>query len=386
MTRPRIIVLGMLTKMPVAGVIWQNMHYLLGFERLGYEAWYVEANGINPSMFCADGDLGSARAAAFLARTMAHFGLADQWAYHALHDDGAVYGLTTGELRDLYRSAEVVINLHGGTIPREEHTTGGPLVYLETDPCQLQAELAAGLPETHAFLEPHAKLFSFGERYGLPGCGLPVSDRFTFLPTRQPVVVDLWADAGTQGANYTTIGNWRQRWRDVTIDGEPYTWSKHHEFARVMDLPARTGAPFELALAAYRPSDREVLEQAGWQVRDAEDVSADADTYRRYIGGSRGEFTVAKDQNVRLRTGWFSDRSATYLAAGRPVITQDTGFGDLFPVGEGLFAFSTVDEAAAAVAEVEGDPARHAKAAGAIAREHFEAVTVLRRLLDEVHR
>jgi hypothetical protein len=337
-------------------------------------------------MFCADGDLGSARAAGFLARTMAHFGLADQWAYHALHDDGAVYGLSTGELRDLYRSAEVVINLHGGTIPREEHTTGGPLVYLETDPCQLQAELAAGLRRPMRSSSPTPSCSASVSATGLPGCGLPVSDRFTFLPTRQPVVVDLWADAGTQGATYTTIGNWRQRWRDVTIDGEPYTWSKHHEFARVMDLPARTGAPFELALAAYRPSDREVLEQAGWQVRDAEDVSADADTYRRYIGGSRGEFTVAKDQNVRLRTGWFSDRSATYLAAGRPVITQDTGFGDLFPVGEGLFAFSTVDEAAAAVAESRATRPATPRRPARSAREHFEAVTVLRRLLDEVHR
>jgi hypothetical protein len=325
----------MMTKMPVAGVIWQNLHYLLGFERLGYEAWYVEAHGITPSAFCsgAEGDLGSVRAADFIHRTLDRVGL------------GA---------------------------------------HLETDPCRLQAEIAEGSPETLAFLAPHSTLFSFGERYGMAGCGLPITAGFTFLPTRQPVVVDLWEGAAAQGDTFTTIGNWRQRWRDVTIDGEPYTWSKHHEFARVLDLPSRTGARLELALAGYRPSDEAVLTRAGWHVRTASSISADPDTYRSYVAGSLGEFTVAKDQNVRLRTGWFSDRSATYLAAGRPVITQDTGFGDVLPVGEGLLAFSTVEEAAAAVAEVEADPIRHGKAASAVAREHFEATSVLRHLLDRV--
>ena len=152
----------------------------------------------------------------------------------------------------------------------------------------------------------------------------------------------------------------------------------------VLDLPTRTGARFELALAAYRPSDEEALTRAGWHVRDAAGISGDLDVYRRYVAGSRAEFTVAKDQNVRLRTGWFSDRSATYLAAGRPVITQDTGFGDVLPVGKGLFAFSTVEDAAAAVAAVEADPVGHGQAASEVAREHFEATTVLRRLLDAV--
>jgi hypothetical protein len=297
---------------------------------------------------------------------------------------GAVHGIDPARLRELYRSAAVVVNLHGGTIPSEDHASGGPLVYLETDPCRLQAEIAEGRPETLAFLAPHSTLFSFGERYGMAGCGLPITAGFTFLPTRQPVVVDLWEGAAAQGDTFTTVGNWRQRWRDVTIDGEPYTWSKHHEFARVLDLPARTGARLELALAGYRPSDEAVLTRAGWHVRTASSISADPDTYRSYVAGSLGEFTVAKDQNVRLRTGWFSDRSATYLAAGRPVITQDTGFGDVLPVGEGLLAFSTVEEAAAAVAEVEADPIRHGKAASAVAREHFEATSVLRHLLDRV--
>jgi hypothetical protein len=385
MSRPDVVVLGMMTKMPVGGVVWQTLHYLLGLERLGCRVWYVEAHGINPSMFCtAAGDPGSDRAAAFVRRTLTRFGLQDRWAYHALHDDGRVLGMSEEALGRLYGSAALIVNLHGGTTPRPEHAATGRLVYLETDPVQVQVELHQGDADAIAFLEPHVAFFTFGERYGQPGCGLPASDRFHFRPTRQPVVLDLWDGVAPAGDTWTTVGNWRQRWRTVELDGEAYTWSKHTEWQKVLDLPARVGRPVELALAGYRRADREELERQGFRVRPAAEISGDPDDYRAYVAGSRGEVTVAKDQNVRLRTGWFSDRSATYLAAGRPVVTQDTGFGDLFPTGEGLFAFQTVEEAADAVLEVEGDWDRHAKAAASVAREHFDADLVLGRLLDEL--
>src|SRR5439155_9617198 len=131
--------------------------------------------------------------------------------------------------------------------------------------------------------------------------------------------------------------------------------SKHHEFLKFLDLPARTGQLFELALSSYTDADRELLESHGWRVRPALDFSDDLDAYRSYIGGSRAEFTVAKDQNVRLRSGWFSDRSATYLAAGRPVVTQETGFSNVLPTGRGLFGFSTVDEIVGAVEAINAD-------------------------------
>ena len=385
MNPPRIVVLGMMTKMPVAGVVWQNLHYLLGFERLGFEAWYVEAHGINPSMFQRDeADPGSEAAAAFIEGVLRRFGLERRWAYHALHHDGACLGMSREELLRLYDSAELVVNLHGGTLPLPEHAAGGRLVYVETDPVTLQVELHEGRKETIEFLEPHTAFFTFGESYGQPGCGLPVSDRFPFHPTRQPVVVDLWEGAGPPGAVFTTVGNYRQGWRTVELDGEVYHWTKNREFARVIDLPARTGHDFELALAASRHADRDTLAEHGWRVRPAEEVSSDIDRYRSYIQGSLGEFTAAKDQNVRLRTGWFSDRSATYLASGRAVVTQDTGFGDHLPVGEGLLAWSTVDEAAAAVDDVAADPVRHGRAAAAVAREHFDAEGVLKRMLAAV--
>ena len=152
----------------------------------------------------------------------------------------------------------------------------------------------------------------------------------------------------------------------------------------LQDLPGRAGARFELALASYEPRDQEMLEAKGWQVRDALGFSKDLEAYRTYITGSRGEFTVAKDQNVRLRTGWFSDRSATYLAAGRPVVTQETGFSDNLPTGAGLFGVSDLDEAVEAISRIEADYEGQRQAAFAIAREYFDAQAVLGQLLEEV--
>jgi glycosyltransferase involved in cell wall biosynthesis len=140
--------------------------------------------------------------------------------------------------------------------------------------------------------------------------------------------------------------------------------------------------PLELALAADDVEAVAQLRSAGWRVVEARPLSKDIDAYRRYIRGSAGELSAAKEQNVRLRSGWFSDRSASYLAAGRPVVLQDTGFGCALPTGAGLFAFRTMDEAAAALAEIEADYRRHAQAAYAIAAEHLRAETVLSELLE----
>lgn len=384
MTCARIVMLGMMTRMPVAGVVWQNVHYLVGLQRMGYEVYYVEAHGIHPSMLTrSDGGPGTQEALAFLDRTLTRFGLKDRWAYHALHDDGRLYGPVAGEIDGIYRSAAVVFNLHGGTNPVPERAAG-KLVYLETDPVHVQAGLEQGDPELVEFLDQHAAHFTFAERYGQPGCRLPQTGRYDFRPTRQPVVLDLWSDRAPPGECFTTIGNWRQTRRDLSLSGESYTWSKHHEFLKVRGLPARTNQPLELALSSNSRKTDELLTRRGWRVRSALDLSEDPDAYRAYIAGSRGEFTVAKDQNIRFCTGWFSDRSATYLAAGRPVVTQDTGFDSILPTGEGLFAWRTAEDAAAAIDRINGDWAGHAAAARDIACEFFDAGRVLKQLMSEV--
>lgn len=374
-----------MTKMPVAGVIWQTVHYLVGFERLGYDVYYVEAHARTPSMLMErEEDDSSTLAADFIARIMERFDLGDRWAFHALHADGRCYGMSQTELNRLYRSAALIINLHGGTQPLVEHSATDRLVYLETDPVQLQVELHDQVQATIDFLEPHCAFFTFGENYGKPSCALPVSDRFDFRPTRQPVVIDFWQHRCSPGRTFTTVGNWRQQWRDVRFGGNLYSWSKHQEFAKFLELPKQRPSDFELALSSCDANERRDLQSHGWRVRDGLAVSTEIDRYRDYISGSRGEFTVAKEQNVRLRTGWFSDRSATYLAAGRPVIAQETGFSDVLPTREGLFGFSNMAEAIEALDAVEADHGRHCRAAEDLARNFFSSDVVLGRLLDDL--
>ena len=385
--RPVVVVLGMLTKMPVAGVAWQTLHYLAGFERLGYETYYVEAHGRTPSMLMThDTDDGPALAAAYLDRLLRRFGFAGRWAYQAVHTDERVLGMSAGEVAALFARADLVVNLHGGTEPLPEHYATDRLVYLETDPVQLQVELHDGLETTRAFLDPHCAFFTFGENLGRAGCALPVPVGYDFRPTRQPVVLDLWpASPAPAGAAFTTVGNWRQAWREVSLDGQTYGWSKHTEFATLLGLPGRVPrARIELALSSCSEQEQDELRRHGFAVVSALPLSREIDTYRAHLAGSLGELTAAKDQNVRLRSGWFSDRSATYLASGRPVVTQDTGFGRVLPTGAGLHAWRTLDDAVHAVEVVLADPQGQARAAREIAQECFDSDVVLGRLLADL--
>ena len=204
------------------------------------------------------------------------------------------------------------------------------------------------------FLDQHTAFFTWGLNFGNPDCELPWASSYRFIPSPPPVVLDLWDnDVVPDGAPFTTVGNWRQRERKVRHQGRVYHWSKHQQFMKFIDLPRRAGVPLELALSSYEDHDHLLLAEHGWRVRPGLELSRDLDTYRDYIINSAGELSVAKEQNVVFRSGWFSERSATYLAAGRPVILQDTGFGNAVPTGEGLFAFSDIEEAADALAQVD---------------------------------
>jgi len=384
----KIVLFGMMTNKAVAGIAHLTMPYLIGLERLGYEAYYVEAHGSWPTQLQDPTDEtsdGSREAAAYIERVTRHFGFQGRWAFHAQHSDGQCYGMTADELRRLYAGADLFLNLHGGTFPPEELADDDRLVLIDSDPVGLQIRASKGEAEVLEFLGAHAAYFSWGENLGQEDCGVPIPAGFNFLPTREPVLLDLWrTDAAPALDAFTTIGNWQQFNDDLEYDGEVYRWSKHHEFLKFLDLPTRTSQSFELSLASYDDGVQQMLEGNGWRVRPAAEISYDLDVYRHYIIDSRGEFTVAKDQNVRLRSGWFSDRSATYLAAGRPVVTQETGFSNHLPTGEGLFAFSTMDEILAAVEEINSDYGRHSAAAVAIANEYFDAAKVLTRLLTEI--
>ena len=399
----------MMGRMPLAGVIWQVLHYLEGFRRLGFDVYYIEDTETwpyDPEQNTVTDDC--RYALKVIARMLASHGFSDRWAYRDVTRSGETFGLTGAQVRRLFEQTHILINLTASTVLRDEHLRVPLRVYLETDPVLPQIEIAAGNTSYIELLGAHTHHFSYGENLGAPDCGVPI-ERFHYLPTRQPIVLDWWTNAFTANGHaaafapdgcFTTIANWRQSGKDIEWDGERYTWSKHHEFLKFIDLPSRTPQPLELALSqASRAKDEEpglpnlseddaetvsLLTSHGWRVANAVSLSKDSSIYREYIWRSRGEFTVAKDQNVRLRSGWFSDRSACYLAAGRPVITQDTAFGKFLPTGEGLFAFRTMEEILTAFEAINSDYPRHSRAARAIAEDHFKAESVLAKLVADL--
>jgi len=316
---------------------------------------------------------------------MRRCGLADAWAYRDVAA-GRLHGASEERLARVLASAEMLVNLSGATLLRDEHLDIPVRVYLETDPVRIQVLIAQGDEDAIGYVASHTHCFSYGENLGAPDCDVPV-ERFEYHPTRPPVILDWWMRAGagapTLGARrFTTIANWKQGDRDVLWNGKLLTWSKHVQFEQFIDLASLAGAPIELALATSDSAAVARLRAAGWRIRPARTLSRDLDAYRDFIIGSAGEFTVAKEQNVRLRSGWFSDRTASYLAAGRPAIVQDTGFGCALPVGEGLFAFSDLEEARGAFETVLSDYGRHCVAARAVAEEHLRAETVIASMVE----
>jgi hypothetical protein len=308
------------------------------------------------------------------------------WAYRDVASR-ALYGSSERALGRVLAEADVLVNVSGVMVLGDDHLLIPVRVYLETDPVRPQIEVVQGRQFTIDFLAAHTHHFTYGENIGASDCGVPV-ERFDYRPTRPPVILDWWRTvSGPSIPAFTTIANWRQTSKDIDWNGRTLTWSKDAQFKRFAPLASRVRVPIELALSADDEDEAvETLRRAGWRVRRAGPLSKDIDAYRDYIRASAGEFTVAKEQNVALRSGWFSDRTASYLAAGRPAIVQDTGFGCALPTGEGLFAFSTLEEAVAAFEEVSAHYLRHRASALEIAQEHLSAETVLGPVIDHVSR
>ncbi len=384
--RLRLVVLGTIGGCPFGGHTWSFLNWLRGFHRLGHEVWYVEDQAAWPYDPEQNTTTDDCRyAVRHVAACLAGIGLPGRWAFRFPPRRGACWGLGAAALDDLYRGCDALINLTGATDLREEHLAAPFRIYLETDPVTAELQLAGGDARTRAALEAHHVLVTYGMNYGAPGCGVPLNG-FRYLTTRQPIDLDLWPPAFTPAAPFfTTIGNYRQQGKDVEYQGEVYRWSKHWEWEKILDLPARTPQRFELALKVEEPGDRARLERHGWRVISPLPFSLDVfGGYRRYIQESRAELTVAKDQNIRLRSGWFSERDACYLASGKPVVAQETGFSSVLPTGAGLWAFGTLDEAVAAVEAVNADYGGQARAARALAEEYFEAGRVAAAFLRDV--
>lgn len=380
-TKGKIIVFGILFWYPLAGVTYQFLHYLIGLRKLGYDPYYIEdsarwvydprLNDLSPD---ATGNIEAVRPA------LEEHGFGDRWAYRSKQADGQCHGMSAAQIDALYREADAFLNVTGAQEIREEHLAIKRRIYVESDPFPMQVKAAMGHEPTIQTLTAHDTLFTFGENVGAPDCLVPTGN-FRWLPTRQPVAMDLWNSTPAGGDTYNTITTWHNKGKNVEWRGETWYWTKDREFEQFLDLPRLRPVAIELATTVDEKI-RALLTGRGWRQRDALDISRDGNAYRNYICQSRGEFTVARDQYVRPNTGWFSDRSACYLAAGRPVITQDTGFGKFYPSGQGLFAFKTMDDILRAVDTIESDYAGQCRAARDLAAEYFSAEKVVGSLMQ----
>jgi hypothetical protein len=397
-----LVVVGTVAGNPYAGMAWMHNQLAAGLRRLGHDVYYFEFTSSWPydpirQLKVADSNY----AVPYLARVAEGFGLGDRWAYRRSYSDNEWFGMSRAKAEDLLAHADAVFNVTGATRLAKEQLRVDRWVYVGTDPVLDEVALDNGDESVRAMIAEHTDIVTYGENIGTPDSPIPPLPKLR-ARTRQPVLLDLWKSDPSARDVFTTVTNWQQVGLDIQFRGERYQWSKHHELLKFVDLPRRVGQDIELAMnlsdrKPIRPQDneavpaigiapdsRDLLEAHGWRLVDGPALSSDPWTYRDYVRASRAEFTVARDLNVRLRSGWFSERSACYLAAGRPVITQDTGFGTVLPTGEGLFAYNTMEEILAAFEAINSNYERQSRAARAIAEEYFRAETVLARLLCDL--
>ena len=383
----RLVVGGAMGPFPFAGQTWLYLNWIRGLQRLGHDVYYVEDHNtwhFDPEKQLITDDC--SYTARHIQESMERIDMTDRWALR-FQPTNSHWGMDEKELRELYRSCDALLNLGGMLIVEGEPVNETRFrVLIETDPVTDQLRLASGSEDVRRHFDQHDVIATYGENYGADDCGVPISGE-NYVKTRQPIDLDLWpASYEPASTTFTTIGNYRvETNKEVTYRGRLYRWSKHSEWEKFLSLPRLTGHPFEMATVFRRQDDRERVLANGWGIVPASPMSLDVfGAYPQYIRKSRAEFSVAKEQNILLRSGWFSERDACYLASGKPVIAQQTGFSNILPTGEGLLPFETVDDAVNAVASVNNDYERHCKAARAIAGEFFEAGAVAGRLLSDV--
>ena len=375
-----VLVAGYAVQFPTGGYLSWMLQWLDGLAALGHDVWFLERSTYEGSCFDpsanARGDDPAAGTSA-LSAALRSFGLPPRWCFVDVH--GRCHGMERAELDRVIRSADLLLDLgaHGGW---NEDAESVPLkVVVDGEPGATQMKMLleerAGRPRPD-----FDAYFTVGQNIGTPASCAPTAGRDwapTFYPiaTRRFPFVPAPADAA-----YTTVMSW-QAHPPFEFDGRAYG-NKDVEFPRFMSLPTRVSAPLELAVDGMAPASE--LTSMGWRLRDAHATTSTADGFWDYIRGSRGEFSVCKQVYVATRSGWFGDRAAAYLGLGRPVVMQETGFSDHLPTGEGLFAVTSEDEAAAAIEMIERDWHAHARAARHIAEAHLDTNVVVPRLLERV--
>lgn len=371
----KILCSGHLVRYPLGGHSWHHLQYLVGFWRLGHEVVFFEDYGWPNSCYDPTRDEMTADPSygiAYLRTLLERHGLEEHWCY--LAEDGTAHGMSRERLAEFCRECDVYFNLDNiNWIPELDLCSRRVLVDVDPAFTQIGVQGLGG-----PFSRYHV-LFTYGENAHKTGCTMPTGGA-RWLPTRQPVVLDMWpVEQGDPSAPFTTVMNWAP-YGDQQHEGQIYG-QKSREFEPFFTLPREIGEHMELAVSVPGPVRKRLMD-GGWRLANPFHVTRDPWTYQRYLKGSRAEFCVAKHGYVSTRCGWFSDRSAGYLAMGRPVIIQDTGFSDFLPCGVGLLAYRTPNEAVEAIRRLKSDYEAHCRAARALVEEFFDARRVLIDLLE----
>jgi hypothetical protein len=373
-----LVIAGALAQRPgYGGHTWVFLQYLLGFRRLGFDVLFVD--WLSEEM-CGGDPVAESEGARYLRAVMERFGLQRDYALLDEHGD-SVAGIDRAGVHDRLARSTFLLNVMGYLDDEELLAAASRRVFLDIDPGFAQMWRELGLADPFA---GHDVFVTIGENVGRPGCPIPTCG-LDWLRTRQPLVLELWPEQRDTSGRFTTVGSWRGANGPIEWDGRTYGL-RVHEFRKFFELPDLSGLPFELALDIddAETRDLDLLRAHGWDLVDPGRVACDPVVYQRYVAGSKAEFVVAKNLYVETRSGWFSDRSACYLASGKPVAAQDTGLDGLYPLGEGLVTFRTVEEAAAAVHEIAGDYERHARVARELAEAYFDSDLVLANLVGAV--
>jgi len=394
MSRPsslRIIVTGIVGSCPVGGVAWDYLQYPIGLARLGHDVVYHEdTNGwpYNPVQnSVVDTASYSVDYIARFFRTYAP-NLENRWHYRHLGAES--FGLSESEFDRFARSADLFLNVSAANSRPPALNPRCVQVYLDTDPGFNQVVLAEKPAWTAAdrfawlteeFKQYHRHL-TYAENIGREDCLVPLLG-VRWITTRMPIVHSLWHNIppASDGTAWTTVMTWNNFPGRLVYAGREYG-DKGVEFAKLIPLPRRTSHALKIAAGGNAPLQE--LVQQGWSPVDAPKATLTPENYQEFIAESRGEVSTAKNVYVAMKTGWFSCRTACYLAAGRPAVVQDTGFSRTVPVGKGLFAFDTLEQAAEAIETVEADYRSEALAARELAADQFGSDKVLSRMLDDI--
>ena len=379
------VVTGMIATYPVGGVVWDYGQYLVGLERLGFDVYYLEDTG-SETYDPRSGHYGPdpSYGAEFLRDALPLLSDSMTGRYHLRAVDGSSHGLSANDMKNVVAEADVFLNVSGGALLRDDYMSSRSKILIDTDPGwnhfvnYPRWDAGGGWPDTHGWRE-HDHFFTYAESMGQEGCKLP-SLGIDWRPTRPPVALDMWTPSN-DGRSWTTVMTWNNFRQPIEYEGATYG-TKELEFDRIESIPAHTSARFEVAVGGSEPPV-ERWRELGWTVSSSEEVSRTATDYRAFVERSRGEFSVAKNVYVATGSGWFSCRSACYLAAGAPVVLQDTGFSRHLPTGEGLLEFVDLEGAIGAIEKVEADHPSHSAAARSLAVEHLDARKVVGRILDE---